>query len=122
MSNLQEKMIKAGVVSALRAMGGHNYEIIHTPKDANGQPTGPPGKVGTIFGLAYIKASDSYNLHIDLPGIITTDNNSPSFAGVLLCGEPPQEGDKLECTDKSTDIVKAYRSGVLWSLAIKEMI
>lgn len=120
--NLQEKMIRANIIAALRMMGGHDYDIIRRPRDPNGQPSGEPETVGRLFGCAYVRASDGYNLHIDLPGVITTDNNSPAMAAVLLCGEAPQEGDTIACGKKSTEAVRVYPSGPIWSLALRELV
>jgi hypothetical protein len=120
--DLQDKMIRANVIAALRRVGGHEYDLIRTPRDLNGQPSGPPAQAGRLFGYAYLKASDSHNLHIDLPGVITTDNNGPAMTAVLLCGEEPREGDTVSCDGRQTDVVKAYRAGVVWAMALKELI
>ena len=119
---LQDKLIRANVIAALRMVGGREYDIIRTPRDLNGQPSGPPAQAGRLFGYAYIKASSGYNLHIDLPGVITTDQNGPAMTAVLLCGEEPQEGDTVSCNGRQTDVVKAYRAGVVWAIALKELI
>ena len=119
---LQDKLIRANVIAALRMVGGHEYDIIRTPRDLNGQPSGPPAQAGRLFGYAYIKASDSHNLHIDLPGVITTDNNGPAMTAVLLCGEEPREGDTVSCDGRHTEVIKSYRAGVVWAMALKELI
>ena len=45
---LQEKLIRANVIAALRMVGGHEYDIIRTPRDLNGQPSGPPAQADPL--------------------------------------------------------------------------
>lgn len=119
---MQDRMIRGQITAAIRAMGGKEYDIIRQPRDANGQPSGAPAAVGRLFGLAYEKPSDSYNLHIALPGVITSDNNGPTMTALLLCGEEPQEKDTVSAGGKQTEIIKAYKTGPAWMLAIKELV
>ena len=44
------------------------------------------------------------------------------MTAVLLCGEGPREGDIVSCNGRQTEVVKAYRAGVVSALAIKELI
>lgn len=115
-------MLRAQIAQAFKRMGGKVIDIIRTPVDPNGQPTGEPEKAGELYGVSYIDDRYRAGLHIDLPGIVSAGNNRPTVTAIALCGVAPKEGDVLRCCGKETKVQSAAPSGPLYTLITQELI
>lgn len=112
----------AQITLALERLGAKHYDIIRTPADPNGQPTGDPQNVGRLYGLCYRDTAYQQRIHIDLPGVIAAGGGSPTLTGILLCGEAPRAGDLLQLGSRTTRVISADPAGPLYALAVEEVI
>lgn len=119
---VQSRMIRGQLYLTLRYLGGKSYEVLRTPKDPNGQPTGQAAVIGQMYGMIYIDPGIRQRVHIALPGIISGGNDIPTLAGLLQCGDAPQSGDTLRRGSKTTKILSAVTSGPLFTLTCEELI
>lgn len=122
MTDIQQKLIRSQISMTLKRLGAVVYDIIRTPADANGQPTGDPEQVGQMFGLCYRDTTYQTRVHIDIPGMVTTGGGSPTLTGLVLCGEAPRSGDTMQRGDKATRVISADMAGPLYTLAVEEVI
>lgn len=123
MSNLQERLVRGQIGIALRHMGAQNYEVLRTPRDPNGQPTGEPAEViGQMYGMMYMDPALRQRIHIALPGVIASNNDAPSMVALKLCGETPQTGDVLRRNGKTTKVLSVILSGPVYTITAEEVI
>lgn len=122
MTDVQARMIKGQIALTFRRLGGKTYDILRTPTDLNGQPTGEGAIVGQLFGLCYRDVANRPNIHIALPGILADTNDIPTITALLLCGEAPQKGDILSINGKTTRMLSVNTSGPLHIATLEEVI
>lgn len=122
MTNLNHPLLLAQIARTFRQLGAKQYELVRAPKDANGQPTGPPAVVGTVFGLSYIDPNYRDRIHIDLPGIMAGGANVPTLTCIKLCGEGPLQGDVIRCGDRETAALSVIASGPIFTITTEAVI
>lgn len=122
MSYANNPLIRAQLARILHHLGARQYELIRAPKDANGQPVGPPVVAGTVFGLSYIDPSYRDRIHIALPGTIAGASNMPTLTCIGLCGEAPQAGDSIRCGNQETKALSVIPSGPLYTITTEKVI
>lgn len=119
---LNHPMLRAQIAQAFRRMGGKVFDIIRTPCDPNGQPTGEPEKVGEVYGVSYIDTAYRDSIHIDLPGVVSSGNNLPTVTAIPICKEAPREKDTLRCCGKQTKVLSVAPSGPVYTMTTEELI
>ena len=117
----QNPAIKAQMARALRLMGAKAYQVIRTPRDPNGQPSGEPQEAGKIYGLCYKDADTRNRVHIAIPGMVVS-GNEPTLTAVLLCGSAPEKGDTIHRCGKESEAVNVIVAAPLVTITLQELI